>query len=363
MSVSVRIVDNPRARQAVDLGAFGPPDRAPLAFHRSLDGYAPTPLRSAPGLAELLGVGDVYVKDESSRLGLPSYKVLGASWAIARTVAGLGDDRPRTLVAATDGNHGRAVAHMAALRGWPARIYVPADMVPARVEGIAAEGAQVVVVDGGYDDAVDLAAAQASDDTLVISDTAYPGYTDVPRWVSDGYSTIFWEIDDALAERGLAPPTVVAVQMGVGALAAAVVRRYRSGLDDPPPLLVGVEPVGSECVLASVAAGELVEVPGPHRSIMAGLNCGRASPVAWPLVSAGIDVFLAVPDDLARQAMRDLAAQGVVAGESGAAGLAGLAALAAARPGTLTHEDRVLLLITEGATDPAAYAEIVGRRP
>lgn len=357
--MDARILDNPLGMPVVELGEFGPPDRTPLAFHRSLPGYAPTPLVQARGLARALGVAEVYVKDESSRLGLPSYKVLGASWAIERSLRALGDDRPRTLVAATDGNHGRAVARMAAMRGWPARIYVPNDMVPARREGIAEEGAEVVVVDGDYDDAVDLAAAQADDDTLVISDTAYPGYTDVPRWVSEGYSTIFWEVDDALRAGDLAQPTVVAVQMGVGALAAAVVRRYRSGTEPWPRLLVGVEPLGSDCVLASVATGRLVEVPGPHRSIMAGLNCGRASPVAFPLVSTGIDVFLAVPDDAARRAMRDLAAEGVVAGESGAAGLAGLTAL----QDRLRPDDRVLLIVTEGATDPDAYEQIVGRRP
>ncbi len=283
-------------------------------------------------------MADVYVKDESARLGLPSYKVLGASWAVQRAVAALGDDRPRTLVAATDGNHGRAVAHMARLRGWPARIYVPDDMVPARREGIAAEGAEVVVVDGGYDDAVDLAAAQAGEDTLVISDTAYEGYVDVPRWVSEGYSTIFWEIEDELAARDLPGPTAVAVQIGVGALAAAVVRHHRPG----PALLVGVEPEGADCVLASVAAGGLVEVPGPH------------------LVESGADLVVAVPDSAARAAMRDLAAAGVVAGESGAAGLAGMTALAAAGTGRPGPGDRVLLIVTEGATDPAAYREIVG---
>ncbi len=352
----MRILSNPRADGPVDLGTFGPPDREPLAFHRGLPGYAPTPLVQAPGLASALGVADVYVKDESARLGLPSYKVLGASWAVQRAVAALGDDRPRTLVAATDGNHGRAVAHMARLRGWPARIYVPDDMVPARREGIAAEGAEVVVVDGGYDDAVDLAAAQAGEDTLVISDTAYEGYVDVPRWVSEGYSTIFWEIEDELAARDLPGPTAVAVQIGVGALAAAVVRHHRPG----PALLVGVEPEGADCVLASVAAGGEVEVPGPHRSIMAGLNCGRPSPVAWPLVATGLDVLVAVPDAAARAAMRDLAAAGVVAGESGAAGLAGMTALAAAGTGRPGPGDRVLLIVTEGATDPAAYREIVG---
>lgn len=345
------LVDNPRAVTEVDLGAFGPPDRAPMAYHRTLPGYAPTRLVDAPALAAALHVEQVWVKDESSRLGLPSYKVLGASWAIHRLL----QEQPqgRTLVAATDGNHGRAVARSARLRGLDARIYVPEDMVAARRAAIAGEGAEVVVVAGSYDDAVTAASGQATETTLVVADTAYPGYETVPRWISQGYSTIFAEVDDAVAVQ----PTVVAVQIGVGALAAAVVRRYRAGLASAPRLLVGVEPEGADCVLRSVVAGELVEVPGPHRSIMSGLNAGRASPLAWPLVSTGIDVFVAVADADAEAAMRDLAGVGVTAGEAGAAGLAGLAAVA----DRLGPRDRVLLLVTEGATDPRAYERIVGR--
>lgn len=345
------IVDNPRATATVELGAFGLPDRTPLAYHRTLPGYAPTRLLDAPALAAALGVARVWVKDESTRLGLPSYKVLGASWAIERLLAE--QPQPATLVAATDGNHGRAVARSARLRGLGARIYVPQDMVAPRREAIAGEGAEVVVVPGSYDDAVEAAAGQASESTLVVSDTSYPGYETVPRWISQGYSTIFNEVDDAVA----AQPTVVAVQIGVGALAAAVVRRYRSGLADAPRLVLGVEPEGADCALRSVVAGELVEVPGPHRSIMSGLNAGRASTVAWPLVSTGIDVFAAVADAAAETAMRDLAGVGVTAGEAGAAGLAGLAAVAE----RLEPRDRVLLLVTEGATDPGAYERIVGR--
>lgn len=383
-----RILVNTGSAPSVDVGASGYPTREPLAFHRRLPGYAPTPLVRAPTLARRLGVAEVLVKDESSRLGLPSFKVLGASWAVYRTIiddlgadlpaaanlaqlrTALAEVGPRRLVTATDGNHGRAVARMAALLGWPARIYVPADMVAARRRGIAAEGAQIVEVAGGYDDAVEAAAQQATADELVIADTAHGGRETVPRRVAQGYSTIFWEIDDEIGERGLAPPTAVAVQIGVGALAAAAVCRYRTGLDPVPPLLIGVEPQGADCALASVAAGTPTPVPAPHRSIMAGLNCGRVSPVAWPLLRSGIDVFVAVEDDDARQAMRALKAAGVVSGESGAAGLAGVTALidagAVAIPGGPGGRDGrdgdacILLLSTEGATDPDAYAAIVG---
>lgn len=356
------------------------PSGDPLAFHRRLPGYAPTPLLDAPGIAAALGVGEVWVKDESARLGLPSYKILGASWAVYRTVREtLGVDpgdwetvgelaqalaplTPLTLVAATDGNHGRAVARMARLLGLDGHVLVPAGTVRARSDAIEGEGARVDVVEGTYDEAVARSAELADDRHLVISDTAWDGYADVPRWVIEGYSTVFREVDDALAERGAGHPDVVAVQIGVGALAAATVTHYAGRAR-----IVGVEPDTAACVLAAVGAGRVVEVPGPHRSIMAGLNCGLASPVALPVVQAGIDVFVTVGDDDARAAMRALAQEGVVSGESGAAGAAGLAAALGGPHGPslrdalgLDAATRVLLLSTEGATDPAAYEAVVG---
>jgi diaminopropionate ammonia-lyase len=400
-----RIFLNPHAALTLD---GDPPDQAPLEFHRRMPGYAPTRLAGAPGLAALLGVGAVWVKDESSRFGLPAFKILGASWAtyLAQRQR-LGHDfapwetlddlkaqleplRPLALAAATDGNHGRAVAHMARLLGLEAHIFVPAGTAAARIQAIEGEGAAVTVVDGTYDDAVARSAEEASERCLVISDTAWPGYEQVPRWVIDGYSTIFREIDDELARRGEPWPDLVAVQIGVGALAAAVVRHYRGSriedrgsprqpLDPPPsilytlssifhPRIVGVEPTRAAAMLASMQAGRMVEVPGPHDSIMAGLNCGAPSPVAWPVVSAGIDLFVAVEDERARQAMRALAADGIVAGETGAAGAAGLLDLLTGPDATALREalgvtptTRVLLIATEGATDPESYARIVSQ--
>jgi diaminopropionate ammonia-lyase len=375
--------------------------RAPLEFHRRLPGYAPTPLVEAPALAAALGIGKLWVKDEAVRLGLPAFKILGASWAcylalqdrmggalgpwntLGELAALLEPLRPLTLAAATDGNHGRAVARMAALLGLAARIFVPAGMAAARIRAIEGEGAQVMVVDGTYDEAVALAAEQASPRCLVISDTAWPGYETIPRNVIAGYSTIFWEIDDELARRGEPPPDLVAVQIGVGALAAAVVRHYRSDEgrmtnDDHHifrpssfvfrPRIIGVEPTRAACVLESMRAGRMVELPGPHDSIMAGLNCGTPSPVAWPLVSAGIDLFVAIEDTRAEQAMRALAEAGVVAGETGAAGVGGLLELLTGPDAThvraalgITPASTALVISTEGATDPDAYARIVGR--
>ena len=381
----------PRVLYSSENHAYGPTakcpvpsNRAPLAFHQRLEGYAPTPLVSVPALAQELGVGQVLVKNESQRLGLPAFKILGASWAIYRSletrapttfgpwsdfaelVERLAPLRPLTLATATDGNHGRAVARMARLFHFEARIFVPAGTAPARIEAIAGEGAQVEIVPGTYDDAVARAANEASARCLVISDTSWPGYEDVPRWVMEGYSTIFREIDEELTHTGDAGPDLVAVQVGVGALAAAVVSHYRQPTREPRPAIVSVEPLRAACLLAAMEAGEIVSVPGPHDSIMAGLNCGRVSIVAWPYVSSGINAFIAVNDERARQAMRSLGRNGIVAGETGAAGLAGLFELLTG-PEQAEHrkrlrvneETRLLVLVTEGATDQESYARIM----
>lgn len=265
-----------------------------------------------------------------------------------------------TLACATDGNHGRAVARMAKWLGFGAIILVPADMAPARVEAIKSEGPEVRVIDGSYDDAVDASASLASDTRMVISDTAWPGYEDVPTWVIDGYSTILWEVDDELANLGESGPDLVAVQIGVGALATAVCRHYRRDGVEPRPVLVGVEPTSAACVTSSIESGELVQIPGPLDSIMSGLNCGTPSPLAWPTLSAAVDTFVAIDDGRARTAMRDLASAGVIAGECGAAALAGLQTLRELGQFPVDCK-RALVISSEGATDLQAYERIVGQ--
>jgi diaminopropionate ammonia-lyase len=341
------------------------------SFHQALPGYAVTPLIEAPEIAATLGVSSVHVKDESRRLGMPSFKILGASWATYRAVcaaAGLERDAVNglaelraavhqsgmRLVAATDGNHGRAVARIARLIGLRSQILVPQDMVPARIEAIEDEGAIVEVVDGTYDDAVAASAQLADSRTIVVSDTAWPGYETVPRWVIDGYATIGAEVLQQLGARREAEPTVVAAQIGVGAFAASVVRAFVPR----GARVIGVEPVNAACAQASAMAGHPIAIEGSLSSIMAGLNCGIPSLVAWPDLIAGVDAFVSVEDRDAEDAMRLLAAAGVVSGESGAAGLAGL--LAFADELELTASDRVLLISTEGATDTVAYERIVG---
>ncbi len=350
----------------------------PLSFHRRLPGYAPTPLVSAPSIASRLGLGRVLVKNESSRFDLPSFKLLGASWATYRALvsrSGLSLDdgstledlaralaflKPFALAAATDGNHGRAVARMARLLGFESRIFVPRGTAGARIRAIEGEGATCNVVDGDYDAAIARSAEEVSDRCLVIDDTSWPGYEEIPRWVIQGYGTIFREV----AEQIDAPPSVVFAPIGVGALGAAAVDFYKRGSDS---FIVGVEPKSAACVLASIEAGKLVTVPGPQDSIMAGLNCGTPSSIAFPTLLAGLDASVAIDDSYAEEAMRTLAGCGIVSGETGAAALAGLEALLAL-PGArgiraeigLDAAATVLLLVTEGATDPESYRRIVG---
>lgn len=370
-----RFALNPYRQDPVPAAALPPPSGDALAFHRSLPGYQPTPLLALPALAAELGLAALWLKDEGPRFGLGAFKALGASWAIDRWMSERGGGAPATLATATDGNHGRAVAWTARALGQKAVVFVPRNTVPARIAAISGEGAEVVVVDGTYDDAVRRAAAEsAARGWQVISDTAYPGYTEIPRFIMAGYETLFAEVAEQMDAVGSGGPTAVLLQAGVGGLACAGVSFYsrRSGV--PRPRIAAVEPMDADCLLESIASpgGQIREGRGGQHSIMAGLNCGTPSLAAWPTLRAGIDLFLAVDDGFAEEAMRRLAAGSggdphVVAGESGAAGLAGLLALyrepglGAARPALgLGPTSRVLIVNTEGATDPAGYRRIVG---
>jgi diaminopropionate ammonia-lyase len=344
-----------------DPGWTPPPRDDPGTLHRTLPGYAPTPLRDAPEVAAELGVARAWLKDEAERFGLPSFKALGAWWAGCCALAErLGEPDLRThvdalraraagsvtLVCATDGNHGRALARLARMLTLPAHVYVPSDMTPARRDAIAHEGAHVEVVDGTYDDAVARSAARVDDPgVLVVSDTSWPGYTEIPRRVIEGYATLFAEIE----EQGGAEPDVALIPIGVGALAAAAA----AGLP-PTTRLIGVEPVHAACALESARAGRLVTVPGPHTTVMAGLACGIPSPVAWPAVSARFDAFCAIEDDLADEGVRRLAALGLDRGEC-SGGVVG-----AAQELELDGDASVLLLLTEGVTDHDRWRTVVG---
>jgi len=375
---------NPQVRQGLRTPT---PRSEPWVVHQKLPGYQPTPLRQLEDVARVAGVRAVHLKDESNRFGLPAYKILGASWATLRILermlgsalepwTNVDQLRERLaplgrlkLITMTDGNHGRGVARVAQWLGYAAEIFVPRGTAQARIEGIESEGAEVTIVAGTYDDAVERAASSVAPGVILVSDHGWPGFEEVPSWVAEGYETIFLEIERQIADQQIAPPDLVLVQIGVGTLASAVVAHFRAEGRATFPTLVGVEPTGAACALHSIEAGKPVMLhAGADASIMAGLNCGTPSTAAWPSLEDGIDAYLAIEDERAREAMRLLAASGVVAGESGAASTGGLLEL---MKGVETRrvrealevgpETRVLLISTEGATDPVSYRLIVGR--
>ena len=336
------------------------------AFHASLPAYQQTPLVELPELAAELGVATVFVKDESNRLGLPAFKILGASWAVnwalsersgfdvpATSLTELRDrSGPLTLVTATDGNHGRAVARLAALLGLAARIYVPGGTTPETVDAIASEGAAVVETDLIYDEVVWAAASSTAGhpDDLLIQDTAWRGYEEVPGWTVEGYGTLFHEID---LQLGGCATDLVAVPTGVGSLLQAALQHYRDPALDQRPALLAVEPVTAACVTASLAAGKPISVDTSEPTIMAGLNCGSVSTIAWPAIRNGLDASVTVTDEQARAAMHRLNELGVPAGPCGGASLAGVRA-ALSDPDhrallAITADSSLVLISTDGA--------------
>lgn len=368
---TARLVRNPYVdRKSVPAPAFTSAD-----FHRSIPGFVPTPLREAETAARALRVRSVWVKDESTRLGMPAFKILGASWATYRalmkhlglpeheepTLAGLKkavaeSGRDLALVAATDGNHGRAVARMARMLGLACTIFVPQGTVRSRIKAIARNGASVVVVDGNYDMAIAASAAMADDRHVVISDTSWEGYTECPRWVIDGYQTMLKEVIDLIAEGMIPEPTLVVAQMGVGAFSCAVASAFAHR---PARLLVGAEPTVADCLTTSIERGGAITIIAdtPYTS-MAGLNCGTPSIVAWDINKAAFGAFGTVEDVDAEAATRVLHHDWIDSGESGAAGLACLLRWGQALG--LREDDDVLVFVTEGVTDPSNFARIIG---
>ncbi|MFF3767356.1 diaminopropionate ammonia-lyase [Streptomyces sp. NPDC001922] len=350
------------ARPAARTWSCLPAPAAVRDFHASLPDYTPTPLIELPALADELQVERAFVKDESSRLGLPAFKALGASWAVHRVLAErskAGDGAapgPVTLVTATDGNHGRAVARTARRLGLRAHVFVAEGVHPQASAAIAAEQAEVTLVAGSYDMAVRRAAeAAAAPGAVLVQDTAWPGYERIPGWIVEGYSTLCAEIDEQLAAAGAGLPGLVAVPVGVGSLAQAVVTHYRSRPAGPAPALMSVEPKAASCVLDSLVRGEPVSVT-TGETTMAGLNCGTPSSLAWPHLRDGLDAAVAVTDADSDRAAADLTALGLSPGPCGAAPLAGVRAAlsgegADARRGALGlgPASTVVLLSTEGS--------------
>jgi diaminopropionate ammonia-lyase len=360
-----------------------------LAEIRTWPGYQPTPLRALEGMARTAGIDALLYKDESTRFGLGSFKPLGGAYAVhryllrelsargivepvgfAELVAGkyAGIVSKLAVTCATDGNHGRAVAWGAQKFGCACVVFIHTHVSEAREAAIASFGARVVRVAGNYDDAVERAASDATTyGWQVISDSSYPGNTDVPRDVIAGYTVMTHEIiTEPTLERA---PTHVFVQGGVGALAAAVCAPLWWRYGAARPRLIVVEPRNAACLLASAVAGRRVRLEGDLETVMGGLACGEPSMIVWPLLSAGVHGFMHLDDDAALDTMRRLAAgEGgdapIVGGESGVAGLAGCLTLCsdvhASGELGLDQRSRVLVFGTEGDTDPGSYARIVG---
>jgi diaminopropionate ammonia-lyase len=334
----------------------------------SWPGYAPTPLLSLPALADAAGLGSILYKDEGPRFGLKSFKALGGAYAVQVLVRQHGGDGSAlTVCCATDGNHGRSVAWGAKRFGCRCVIYLHAEVSPGREAAIAAYGAEIVRVAGNYDDSVRAAAADAADNGWhVISDTSYDGYTEVPLQVMAGYGVIAVEIAAELGDGPL--PTHIFLQGGVGGFAAAMAVSFRNRWGARAPRLVVVEPALADCLLRSAEAGRATEIAVEAETLMAGLSCGVPSLLAWDVLRAEASDFISIPESFVAPTMRLLARPlasdpAIEAGESAVAGLAGLLG-AAGRPDLaaklgLTRQSRVLVVGTEGATDPELYAGLI----
>ncbi|WP_322045842.1 diaminopropionate ammonia-lyase [Paraburkholderia sp. J67] len=344
----------------------------------------PTPIFGLPGVAAQLGVASVSVKDESLRSPLGSFKALGAPIALMRLVLRLWPDHaldPKaliqgryremlthlTVISATDGNHGKALAAAAQSMGCACVIVLHANVSVEREQAIAAYGARIVRIAGNYDESVEHAAQLAhANGWHVVSDTSYEGYEAIPRDVMQGYGTIAAEI---IEQTRVGTFTHVFLQGGVGGLAAGVASYLWEIHGETRPCFIVVEPRQADCLYQSAIAGHAAKATGSVDSVMAGLACGETSPLAWTILEACVDHFMLIEDDDAVAAMRTLAAGEngdvpIVSGESGAAGLAALVKLMGraelAHAAGLDQHSRVLLISTEGATAPGVYASLVG---
>lgn len=348
-------------------------------------GYRPTPMHSLDLLAGRLGLAAIHYKDEGERLGLGSFKALGGAYAVLRLAARRVEERTGrapdpaavrqgahadqltglTVVTATDGNHGRSVAWGAQMAGCRCRIYIHAEVSPGRQQAMEGFGAEVVRIQGDYDESVRLCAEEAAaNGWQVVSDTSWDGYMEIPRLVMAGYGVMANEVLDELA----APPTHVFVQAGVGGLAAAVCATMWQRLGKERPAFVIVEPTRAACLLATARAGKPTAVPLEEETVMAGLSCGEVSLLAWEVLSRGAADYITIGEEQVAPAMRLLASGAagggaITAGESAVPGLIGL--LGVASDPALRSEigldgnSRILLFGCEGATDPEIYREIV----
>ncbi|MDO4336705.1 MAG: diaminopropionate ammonia-lyase [Eubacteriales bacterium] len=363
-------------------------------FHKSFPQYTVTPLQKLSSLAEYLGVKNIYCKDESYRFGLNAFKVLGGSYAMARYIAKelnrdiselpyhvLSSDKLReefgqaTFFTATDGNHGRGVAWAAKRLGQKAVIRMPKGTTKTRFDNIAKEGATVTIEEVNYDDCVRMAAAEAAktEHGIIIQDTAWDGYEEIPSWIMQGYGTMVMEADEQLEEDGVERPTHVFVQAGVGSLAGAVVGYFAHKYKENPPVMVVCEASAADCLYRSAEAktGSLVNVTGDLQTIMAGLACGEGNTIGWDILKNHVTVFASCPDWMSAKATRIYANPlgndpHIISGESGSVPL-GLCYTALHDEDAkelkealkLDENSNILVISTEGDTDPVRYREIV----
>ena len=363
-------------------------------FHKSFPQYSVTPLQKLSALASYLGVKGIYCKDESYRFGLNAFKVLGGSYAMGRYIAKelgrdisqlpynvLSSDKLReefgqaTFFTATDGNHGRGVAWAAKRLGQKAVVRMPKGTTKTRFDNIAKEGAEVTIEEVNYDDCVRMAAAEAAktEHGIIVQDTAWAGYEEIPAWIMQGYGTLVLEADKQLKENGVDRPTHVFVQAGVGSLAGAVVGYFAHKYKENPPVMVVCEASAADCLYRSAvqADGNLVNVTGDLQTIMAGLACGEGNTIGWDILKNHVTVFASCPDWMSAKATRIYANPlyndpHIISGESGSVPL-GLAYTALHDEDAkdlkealkLDENSNILVISTEGDTDPVRYREIV----
>ncbi|ORC29891.1 diaminopropionate ammonia-lyase [Marispirochaeta aestuarii] len=373
--------------------------RTARKFHRQIPGYKMSPLRALPNLAQMFGVGGILVKDESLRLELNSFKVLGGSFALYRFIQekiGIDDKLMNfdyltsqevtgklgdlTFASATDGNHGRGLAWAAQRLGFKCVIYVHSGTSIRRIDAIKSYGARVEVITGNYDDAVRQIVVDAGKyGWEIISDTSWEGYTKVPTWIMQGYTTMTAEIQEQLSAQGLTKPSHIFVQAGVGALAAAVIGYYHSLFGQEAPRCIVVEPENAACLYhtARVDDGRIHSIDGKLDTIMAGLACGEPSSIAWDVLKDTADAFVSVPDYIAARGMRIYATPlagdpFIVSGESGAVTLGALVSILKENGVEelrdflgIDEDSQILFLNTEGNTDPIQFRRIIwdGSKP
>ena len=363
-------------------------------FHESFPQYSKTPLAKLDHMAAFLGLKELYVKDESYRFGLNAFKVLGGSFSMARYIAKqtnkdvselpysvLISDRLReefgqaTFFTATDGNHGRGVAWAANKLRQRAVVYMPKGSSRTRLKNIQKENAVATIENANYDECVRMAAAAAAStpNGIVVQDTAWEGYEEIPAWIMQGYGTMAMEAVEQLGECGCERPTHIFVQAGVGSLAGAVAGYFTNLYPENPPTVVVVESDAAACLYKGAAAkdGKLRIVDGDMRTIMAGLACGEPNTISWDILKNHVSVFAACPDWVAAKGMRMLAApfkgeSQVISAESGAVPMGLLACimqmdeLSELREHLkLNTDSKILLFSTEGDTDPELFKEII----